>query len=52
MGKHTEYLSTFLKTHYSLLTGDGPLRAEQDTRPQAVDADSPAHYRPYSSWLR
>jgi len=27
MGKHTEYLTTFLKTHYALLTGDGPLPA-------------------------
>jgi len=27
MGEHTEYLTTFLKTHYALLTGDGPLPA-------------------------
>jgi len=27
MGEHNEYLTSFLKTHYTLLTGDGPLPA-------------------------
>jgi sestrin len=27
MGEHTEYLTSFLRLHYALLTGDGPLPA-------------------------